>query len=126
MFVTDKTNEYIESQGGVTTEFATTPAKLEEIKDSLLQESERLASLGARWIVVECSTCTEYHGEDYTLHASIETFEFCPATGGLPFDAADFQSIDDRRGFLTRLGSQRTIEQETELALIDDLDDFFN
>ena len=83
------TDEYIQEGGMVSIEFATTPHYLAKISGSLTAQSQRLTDLKSRWVVYECSTCTEYHGPEFTLHASIETTSFLPVgEEGVVFDAA--------------------------------------
>jgi len=66
------TNQYLEKQGYLTCEFATT-ADHSEAKTAVLNlMSEKLKGLNAKWVMHPCDTCLGYD-TDRPIHVAIHT-----------------------------------------------------
>lgn len=60
--------EFDDKDGYVTCEVSIHKDKIDEV-ENFIKENTNIKN--GKWIIMECDTCVEYHGEGY-LHASIE------------------------------------------------------
>ena len=78
--VASMSDEYITCGGFVTCELCTAEELLEKKKRLFRQMNKRygLRDFDARWVIRDCTTCQEYWGSEYSLHASIEKVSRVP------------------------------------------------